>query len=62
MKRPKKNPDVKAILLCKKIKDSKKYGVPTIKKISNNLFTVEEIIEKPDRPKSNFGVFTIILF
>ena len=34
----KNNPDAKAILLCKKIKDSKRYGVPTVSKISNNLF------------------------
>ena len=33
----KKNPDVKAILFCKKVTDSKRYGVPTIEKISNNI-------------------------
>ena len=58
----KKNPDAKAILLCKKIKDSKKYGVPTINKISNNLFTVKEVIEKPDIPKSNFGILPLYYF
>ena len=58
----KKNPDVKAILLCKKIKDSKKYGVPTVEKISNNLFLVKEVIEKPDKPKSNFGILPLYYF
>ena len=49
----KKNPHAKAILLCKKIKDSKRYGVPTINKLSNNLFLVKEVIEKPEKPKSS---------
>ena len=58
----KKNPDAKAILLCKKIKDFKRYGVPTINKISNNLFSVNEVIEKPDKPKSNFGILPLYYF
>ena len=58
----KKNPDAKAILLCKKIKDFRKYGVPTIEKISNNLFSVKEVIEKPDKPKSNFGILPLYYF
>jgi len=58
----KKNPDVKAILLCKKIKDHKRYGVPTVDKISNNLFTVKEVIEKPNKPKSNFGLLPLYYF
>jgi len=58
----KKNPDAKAILLCKKIKDFKKYGVPTVEKVSNNLFLVKEVIEKPDKPKSNFGILPLYYF
>ena len=58
----KKNPDAKAILLCKKIKDFKRYGVPTVDKISTNLFSVNEVIEKPDRPKSNFGILPLYYF
>ena len=50
MKIAEKNPDVKAILLCKKVKDLKRYGVPTIKKLSNDLFSVQEVIEKPNKP------------
>jgi len=57
-----KNPDAKAILLCKKIKDSKKYGVPTVKKISENLFTVKQVIEKPEKPKSDFGILPLYYF
>ena len=58
----KKNPDVKAILLCKKVKDLKRYGVPTIKKLSNNLFSVKEVIEKPEKPKSEFGILPLYYF
>ena len=58
----KKNPDAKVILLCKKIKDSKKYGVPTVEKISDNLFAVKQVIEKPDKPKSDFGILPLYYF
>ena len=58
----KKNPDAKAILLCKKIKDSKRYGVPTINKLSSNLFLVKEVIEKPEKPKSDFGILPLYYF
>jgi len=57
-----KNPDAKVILLCKKIKDFKKYGVPTIRKNSNDLFEVKEVIEKPNRPKSEFGILPLYYF
>ena len=56
------NPDVKAILLCKKISDFKRYGVPTVKKISNKLFEVTEVVEKPDNPKSEFGILPMYYF
>ena len=58
----KKYPDAKAILLCKNIKNSKKYGVPTINKISNTLFDVTEVVEKPDKPKSQFGILPLYYF
>jgi UTP--glucose-1-phosphate uridylyltransferase len=58
----KNNPDVKAILLCKKVKDLKRYGVPTVKKLPNGLFTVEEVIEKPEKPKSEFGILPLYYF
>ena len=58
----KKNPEAKAILLCKKVKDSKRYGVPTIKKLSNNVFDIKEVFEKPDKPKSEFGILPLYYF
>jgi UTP--glucose-1-phosphate uridylyltransferase len=62
METAKKNPDAKVILLCKKIKDSKRYGVPTVTKLSNNLFNVKEVIEKPNKPKSEFGILPLYYF
>ena len=58
----KKNPDAKAILLCKKVIDSKRYGVPTVNKLSNNLFIVKEVVEKPKKPKSEFGILPLYYF
>ena len=58
----KRNQDAKAILLCKKIKDFKRYGVPTIEKVTNNLFSVREVVEKPDKPKSDFGILPLYYF
>jgi UTP--glucose-1-phosphate uridylyltransferase len=58
----KKNPDAKAILLCKKVSDSKRYGVPTIEKISNKLFNVTEVEEKPNKPKSEYGILPLYYF
>ena len=58
----KKNPDAKVILLCKKVKDSKRYGVPTVDKISNNLLNVTEVVEKPENPKSEFGILPLYYF
>ena len=58
----KRNPDAKAILLCKKIKDFKRYGVPTVERLSNNLFNVRRVVEKPDKPKSDFGILPLYYF
>ena len=48
--------------MCKKAKDLKRYGVPTVNKLSNNLFIVNEVIEKPDKPKSEFGILPLYYF
>ena len=58
----KKNPNAKAILVCKKVSDYKRYGVPTVEFISNNLFSVNEVIEKPNKPKSNLGILPLYYF
>ena len=58
----KRNPDAKAILLCKKVRDAKRYGGPKMEKISNNIFLVNEVVEKPSKPKSNFGILPLYYF
>ena len=57
----KKYPDAKAILLCKNIINSKKYGVPTISKISNNLFNVTEVVEKQIDQNHNLEFYRYII-
>ncbi|WP_428326190.1 sugar phosphate nucleotidyltransferase [Nitrosopumilus sp.] len=58
----KEYPEAKAILLCKKVKDSKRYGVPTIEKLSNDVLNIKEVIEKPEKPKSEFGILPLYYF
>ncbi len=58
----KQDPSISAVLLCKKIKDTKRYGVPKIKEISNSLFLVKEVEEKPIKPKSNLGILPLYYF
>jgi len=57
-----KNKDVSAVLLCKKVKDAKRYGVPKINKISKSVLLVESVEEKPTNPKSNLGILPIYYF
>jgi len=58
----KKDPDIAAVLLCKKVKDPKRYGVPSITKISKSLFLVNGVEEKPEKPKSNLGILPLYYF
>lgn len=53
---------IEAVLLCKKIKDAKRYGVPKINIISKSLYNVEEVEEKPLKPKSNLGLLPLYFF
>jgi UTP--glucose-1-phosphate uridylyltransferase len=57
-----KDPSISAVLLCKKVKDPRRYGVPSITKISKSLFSVEGVEEKPEKPKSNFGILPLYYF
>ncbi len=56
------NSDASAVLLFRKVSDPKRHGVPTLKKISNNEYNVQKVIEKPLNPKSNFGLLPIYFF
>jgi UTP--glucose-1-phosphate uridylyltransferase len=58
----KKNPDVSAILVCKKVKNAERYGILEIKKRSSSVYLVEGVEEKPVKPKSNFGILALYYF
>ena len=58
----KKNPDASAILVCKKVKDAKRYGILQIKNRSPQVYFVEGVEEKPVRPKSNLGILALYYF
>ena len=62
IKTAKDDPSIAAVLLCKKITDPKRYGVPQVKKISSSVYLVEKVEEKPNRPKSNLGILPIYFF
>ncbi|MEM3062109.1 MAG: sugar phosphate nucleotidyltransferase [Nitrososphaerota archaeon] len=58
----KSDPSISAVLLCKKIKDAKRYGVPKVKPLSNGIYKVIEVEEKPTRPKSDLGLLPLYFF
>ena len=58
----KNNPDLSCVLLCKKVKDTKRYGVLEIKKNTKTLFEVNGVEEKPDKPKSNYAIMPLYYF
>ena len=62
IKTAKDDPSIAAVLLCKKIKDPKRYGVPQVKNTSSSVYLVEKVEEKPTKPKSNLGLLPIYFF
>jgi UTP--glucose-1-phosphate uridylyltransferase len=62
IKTAKLNPNASIILLCKKVKDTSRYGVPKISLISKELFEVSEVVEKPSKPKSSYAIMPIYYF
>ena len=58
----KKNPDASAILVCKKVRDTKRYGIIQTKNKSSSVYLVEGVEEKPVRPKSNLGILALYYF
>lgn len=58
----KRFPSASAVLLCKKVKDFKRYGVPEIKKIGDSIYQIKGVEEKPLKPKSNFGLLPLYYF
>jgi UTP--glucose-1-phosphate uridylyltransferase len=62
IKTAKDDPSITAVLLCKKITEPKRYGVPQVKRISSSKYLVQKVEEKPNRPKSNLGILPIYFF
>ena len=58
----KKNPNASAILVCKKVRNAKRYGILQIKKNLPSVYLVEGVEEKPIRPKSNLGILALYYF
>ena len=61
IKTARSDPTISAVLLLKKVKDTKRYGVPKISKI-NSQYMIEAVEEKPDKPKSDFGILPLYYF
>jgi UTP--glucose-1-phosphate uridylyltransferase len=58
----KTNTEASAIILVKKVKNPKRYGIATITKIKNGLFSVTNVEEKPKNPKSCYAIMPIYYF
>lgn len=57
-----KNPEIEAAFLLRKVKDPKRHGIATIKKIGKQYVKVIKVIEKPEKPESNYGVMPLYFF
>ncbi len=58
----KNDPEISAVILCKKVKDAKRYGVPEIEKSSKSYDIVKNVVEKPKKPKSDLGILPLYYF
>ena len=57
-----KNYNAEAVFCVEKVKDPRKYGVITGKRISTDLYIVSSIKEKPSSPPSNLAAIAIYIF
>ena len=58
----KNDPEVSAVLLCKKVKDPKRYGVPEIETSTRLHHIIKNVEEKPRKAKSNLGILPVYYF
>ena len=58
----KKNSDVSAILVCKKVKNTKGYGILQVKKRLPLGYLVGGVEANPVKPKSNLGILALYYF
>jgi len=56
------NTDVDAAFFVREVHDPERHGIISSSKISDDFFSVEQIIEKPSSPETNLGVFPIYYF
>lgn len=56
----KNDPDI--IFYLKEIPNPRSYGVAIVSKINNELYRVNNLEEKPTRPKSNLAIMPIYIF
>ena len=56
----KNDPDI--IFYLKEIPNPRAYGVVMVSKIDNELYRVNNLEEKPARPKSNLAIMPIYIF
>jgi len=54
------NADV--VFLVEEVKDPRRYGVMVGHEIELDVFAVEEVIEKPKKPPSNFAIIALYIF
>ena len=50
------------IFLIKKVEDAKKYGVIEGKEISENIYEIKRVIEKPEKPPTNLAIMPVYIF
>lgn len=53
--------DIDAAFLVRDVNDPERHGIITTKS-TDNILTVEKVVEKPQSPESNLGIFPIYLF
>jgi dTDP-glucose pyrophosphorylase len=54
--------DADVVFLVEEVEDPRMYGVMAGNEIETNVFTVEEVVEKPKRPPSNLAIVALYLF
>lgn len=54
--------DADAAFLVQKVKDPRKYGVITGRKVSPEVYHVKKIVEKPSKPPSELAVVAVYAF
>jgi UTP--glucose-1-phosphate uridylyltransferase len=50
------------IFLIKKVEDTRKYGVIEGKEISENIYEIKRVIEKPEKPPTNLAIMPVYIF